>query len=278
MRDYVIADVFTDVPLEGNQLAVFTDGAGLGDELMQRTAREMNLSETVFLLPAENADAHVRIFTPLVELPFAGHPVLGAAFVIGERLDLPVVRLQTGAGVIPVALTRDGDQVVFGEMDQPIPAPERFERPPELLEALGLERSALPIEANRNGPLFVYDALESEDDVAALSPHPEVLAAFGQVGINCFAGHGDRFKTRMFAPGLGVPEDPATGSAAGPLALYLARHRWSEFGRRIEIRQGAEIGRPSIIYARVEGSARQVERIAVGGSAVIVARGKYRLE
>src|SRR5450755_3361125 len=98
---YVILDVFTDVPLEGNQLAVFTDADGLGDDLMQRTARELNLSETVFLLPGDRtAHAHARIFTPATELPFAGHPVLGAAFVIGRMQGCSTVRLQTGAGLI----------------------------------------------------------------------------------------------------------------------------------------------------------------------------------
>jgi trans-2,3-dihydro-3-hydroxyanthranilate isomerase len=284
VRPYVIADVFTDAPLEGNQVAVFTDGTGLSDEVMQRTARELNLSETVFLLPAQDgaADARARIFTPAAELPFAGHPVLGTAFVLAEEHpgDTPLVRLETGLGVIPIALTRDRDRVVYGEMDQRVPAFEPFGRADELLAALGVERSLLPVELYRNGPQFAYVALDSEEAVAALAPDMRALAAFGRVGANCFAAaaRGTRVKTRMFAPGLGVPEDPATGSAAGPLALHLARHGWSEFGAQIEIRQGAEIGRPSVIHARVEGSPDQVTRIAVGGSAVIVARGAYRLE
>jgi trans-2,3-dihydro-3-hydroxyanthranilate isomerase len=278
MHSYVIADVFTDEPLQGNQLAVFTDGSGLSDDVMQRTARELNLSETVFLLPGEDgADARARIFTPIAELPFAGHPVLGTAFVLAENMDVPVVRLQTGAGVIPVAVTREGDRVVFGEMDQPIPDPEPFGQTPELLAALRLERSELPIDAYRNGPLHVYVALESEAAVAALAPDTTALAALDAVGVSCFTAASTRVKTRMFAPGLGVAEDPATGSAAGPLALHLARHGQIAFGQQIEIRQGAEIGRPSLLLARVEGSAERVERIVVGGSAVIVARGEYRL-
>ena len=228
--------------------------------------------------PAAAADARVRIFTPAVELPFAGHPVLGTAFVLGEQADAPVVRLQTGVGTIAVALTREGDRIVFGEMDQRIPEPEPFDRAGEVLAALGVERSELPVELYRNGPEFVYVALDSEAAVAALAPDLGALAALGRIGVNCFAVGGTRVKTRMFAPGLGVAEDPATGSAAGPLALHLVRHGRSEFGAQIEIRQGAEIGRPSLIYARVEGSGRRVERIAVGGSAVIVARGEYLLQ
>jgi trans-2,3-dihydro-3-hydroxyanthranilate isomerase len=273
VHQYLIADVFTDVPLQGNQLAVFTDGAGLDGELMQRTAREMNLSETVFVLPADDgADARIRIFTPAAELPFAGHPVLGTAFALGEHLDSDVVRLRTGVGVIPIRLTRDQAQIVFGEMDQQVPVPEPFDRTDELLEALHVPASVLPVEAYTNGPRFVYVALEDEAAVAALAPDLGALAALGQLGINCFASDGARAKTRMFAPTLGVAEDPATGSAAGPLALHLVRHGRLEVGQRLEIRQGAEIGRPSVLHARVE-----TERVAVGGSAVIVARGEYRL-
>ena len=116
----------------------------------------------------------------------------------------------------------------------------------------------------------------SEAEVAALRPDHRVLAGL-QIGVNAFAGRGPAWKTRMFAPFHGVPEDPATGSAAGPLAVHLARHGRIGFGEEIEIRQGEEIGRPSRLYARAEGSADRIERVLVGGSAVIVARGEYRL-
>jgi trans-2,3-dihydro-3-hydroxyanthranilate isomerase len=276
---YTILDVFTDVPLEGNPVAVFDDGAGLEAAVMQRAARELNLSETVFLLPpvGEEADAAVRIFTPALELPFAGHPVLGTAFLVGGRTGLPVVRLQTGAGVVPVALTRNADRIVYGEMEQPIPSIERFGRSDELLAALRVDGSELPIDAYTNGPQHVYVALPDEDAVAAVRPD---MAALGElpIGVSCFAGlGGGRFKTRMFGPGVGVAEDPATGSAAGPLALHLARHGRISFGEEISIRQGEEIGRPSLLRARVEGSAERVERVVVGGSAVAVAHGEYRL-
>lgn len=278
MHPYAIVDVFTDVPLEGNQVAVFSDGAGLSDELMQRVARELNLSETVFLLaPDDGADARVRIFTPVSELPFAGHPVLGTAFLLGDRLAIDLVRLQTGLGVVPIALTREGDQIVFGEMEQPIPPIEPFEHADELLSALGVARSELPVQAYLNGPIHVYVGLESEAAVAALVPDMNALAAIGVFGVNCFAGSGTSFKVRMFAPGLGVREDPATGSAAGPLAVHLARHGRIAFGDQIEIRQGVEIRRPSTLYARVEGSGDAIEQVLVGGRAVLVAVGEYRL-
>ncbi|MGH8934028.1 MAG: PhzF family phenazine biosynthesis protein [Egibacteraceae bacterium] len=282
MYRYVVVDVFTDTPLEGNPLAVFTDGRGLSGERMQQAARELNLSETVFFLPAEQGgDVRIRIFTPTNELPFAGHPVLGSAFVLGEQLGsaaVRFVRLETGAGVVPVELEREASRIVFGRMEQPIPQWEPYEREAGLLEALGVERSGLPVEAYRNGPLHVYVELESEAAVAALRPDIGALAELAGVGANCFAGAGRRWKTRMFGPALGVAEDPATGSAAGPLAVHLARHGRIGFGEQIEISQGAEIGRPSTLYARADGSAEKIERVTVGGSAVIVARGEYQLE
>jgi trans-2,3-dihydro-3-hydroxyanthranilate isomerase len=279
MHEYVVVDVFTDVPLQGNPVAVFADGSQLNGELMQRTARELNLSETVFLLAGdEDADARLRIFTPAIELPFAGHPVLGTAFVVGERLGSPVVRLRTGAGVVSVSLTREHGAIVSGEMEQPLPVLERFELELALLRALGVAASELPVQAYRNGPLQVYVALGSDEAVAALAPDMSALRALGVLNVSCFAGAGGRFKTRMFAPALGVPEDPATGSAAGPLALHLARHGWASFGEQLEIRQGAEIGRPSLLRAHVEGSVERVQRVLVGGRAVVVARGEYRLQ
>jgi trans-2,3-dihydro-3-hydroxyanthranilate isomerase len=278
MRPYVVADVFTDTPLEGNQLAVFPDGRGIAAKLMQRAAREFNLSETVFALPAERGgDVRIRIFTPLTELPFAGHPTLGSAFVFGELLRLEEIRIETGAAIIPVSLTREDNRIVFGRMEQPIPPWEPYEHAERLLRALGVSRSGLPVEAYRNGPLHVYVELPNQEAVARLKPDLGALAQL-PIGANCFAGSGKRWKTRMFGPADGVPEDPATGSAAGPLAVHLARHGRIGFGEEIEIRQGAELGRPSLLYAQVDGSPDRIERVAVGGSAVVVARGEYRLD
>jgi len=280
MRSYTVVDAFAVNPLEGNPVAVFDDGSGLSAETMQRTALELNLSETVFMLPPE-ADAHarLRIFTPTAELPFAGHPVLGTAFVLGERSDAELVRLETGVGVVPLELRREGDRVVYAQMDQPIPELEPFPHEQALLEALRVERSELPIDAYRNGPVHVYVALPDEQRVASLRPDFAALEDLGdEYGVSCFAGRQGRYETRMFAPALGVREDPATGSAAGPLAMHLARHGRIGFGEQVEIHQGAQIKRPSVLHAQVDGAEDRVQRITVGGSAVIVARGEYRLD
>jgi len=275
---YVVADVFTDVALTGNQVAVFTDARDLPDDVLQPLARELNLSETVYVYPpAAGGTIRIRIFTPANELPFAGHPTLGTAFVIGQPLQLETIVIETGSGPVPVRLEREGPKIVFGRMEQPIPSIEPFDEAP-LLAALGIERSELPVELYDNGMRHVYVALGSEDEVVALEPDMNALARLGSpLGVNCFAGSGATWKNRMFAPSSGVPEDPATGSAAGPLALHLARHGRIGWGDEISISQGAEIKRPSTLFARAVGSSDEVERIEVGGSAVVVARGEYRL-
>ena len=268
---YVVVDVFTDTPLTGNQLAVFTDARDIHEHQLQLLAREMAFSETVFVYAAEG-DGHVRIriFTPQAELPFAGHPVLGSAFVLAAPLQLEEIRLETGAGVVPVRLEREGARIVFGRMEQPYPAVEPFEDAAALLAAVGVDRSELPVELYDNGVRHTYVALDSEQRVAELDPDLLALARF-PVGVSCFAGAGGRWKTRMFGPALGVAEDPATGSAAGPLAVHLVRHGLVEPGAEIEISQGAELGRPSTLFARADDSA-----VEVGGSAVVVARGEFR--
>lgn len=277
---YVVADVFTDRPLEGNQLAVFTDARELPEERLQPLARELNLSETVYVYPGEQGGhAKIRIFTPTTEVPFAGHPTLGTAFVLGGPLQLEEIRLETGAGVIPVRLEREGARITFGWMTQPVPTVAEYEAADELLAALGVEAPTLPIEVYDNGLQHVFVALGSEEEVAALEPDMTALARLPDVlGVNCFAGSGTRWKTRMFAPGGGVPEDPATGSAAGPLACHVVRHGLVEPGTELQISQGAEIRRPSTLYARVAGSPERIEKVEVGGSAVIVARGEFKLD
>lgn len=277
---YVIADVFTDTPLVGNGLAVFTDARELREERLQPLARELNLSETVFVYPAEQGGhAKVRIFTPTAEVPFAGHPTLGTAFVLAGPLQLEEIRLETGAGIIPVRLEREGSRIVFGWMSQPLPTVQTYKLAEALLAALGVEESRLPIELYDNGLHHVYVMLGSEDEVAALEPDQTALARLPDVlGVNCFAGSGTAWKTRMFAPAGGVPEDPATGSAAGPLACHVVRHRLVEPGTELRISQGVEIKRPSTLYARVEGTPEEIEKVEVGGSAVVVARGEFRLD
>jgi trans-2,3-dihydro-3-hydroxyanthranilate isomerase len=161
-------------------------------------------------------------------------------------------------------------------MQQPLPTVEPHPEQP-LLAALGLERSELPVELYDNGVRQVYVAAPSREHVARLQPDLTAIAGLGPIGVNCFAGEGRRWKTRNFAPGAGIPEDPATGSAAGPLVVHLARHGRTAWGDEIEIEQGAEIARPSLLHARAVGSGDALKQVEVGGSAVVVARGEFRL-
>ena len=280
---FVVADVFTDTPLQGNQLCVFTDARDIPEHLLQLLAKEIGFAETVFVYaPEEGGHARLRIFTPKSEIPFAGHPVLGTAFVLGAPMQLIEIALETGRGIVPVTLEREHDRLVFGRMTQPVPTVAAYPHADALLAALGAARSLLPVEAYDNGIPHVYVALAEPGEVASLDPDLRALERLARasdpiVGFNAFAGEGSGWKTRMFAPADGVPEDAATGSAAGPLACHLARHGLVAFGQEIEISQGAEIGRPSRLFARVEGTAERIDRVEVGGSAVVVARGEFRL-
>jgi trans-2,3-dihydro-3-hydroxyanthranilate isomerase len=276
---YVICDVFTDRPFSGNQLAVFTDARALDAATMQALAREMNFSESTFVLPAtEGGHARIRIFTPLHEIPFAGHPTLGTAIVLGLSTGLESIRLETGAGIVPVRFEREGGGVSFGWMTQPLPKLTPFEQVPALLRALGVSASGLPVDGYDNGLRHVYVELPSREAVAALRPDMAALAALpADWGFYVFAGGGPSWKSRMFAPGHGVPEDPATGSAAGPLAVHLAHHGRIPWGQEIIIEQGAELGRPSRLHARAIGTAETLTAVEVGGAAVVMGRGEFNV-
>jgi trans-2,3-dihydro-3-hydroxyanthranilate isomerase len=277
-----LVDVFTERPLAGNQLAVFEDAAGIPESLLQPLALEIGYSETVFTYPeTKGADARIRIFTPTSEVPFAGHPVLGTAVVVATNLGKDRVVLETGRGPVPVRIDRAAGPATRGVMEQPIPAFKLYDKDEEFLRALGVDRSVLPVTIYDNGLQHVYVMLERPDDVAALKPDFSALNALAGasgmplIGFNVFSGSGLTWKTRMFAPADDIAEDPATGSAAGPLALHLARHGRIPWDTEIRIAQGAEIGRPSELLARVSGDADNATRIEVGGFAVPVGGGWF---
>ncbi|MET7698365.1 PhzF family phenazine biosynthesis isomerase [Streptomyces sp. NPDC005485] len=272
MHEYVVVDAFSRTPLEGNPVAVFFDADDLTSDRMQRIAKEMNLSEVTFVLSAQQgADARIRIFTPVNELPFAGHPLLGTAVALGEVKKTDSLRLETAMGIIPFEFYDDGGVAV--RMRQPVPTWKPYERVKELIQALGVESSTVPVEIYRNGPRHIFVGLSSVAALSALDPDHRALAQFPDMAANCFAGSGTHWHTRMFSPAYGVVEDAATGSAAGPLAVHLARHGLAEYGQEIEILQGADMGRPSYMFATAHGSGDRVDDVRVGGHGVVVARG-----
>ena len=276
---YELCDVFTDRPLAGNALAVFIDADDLDGATMQALARETNLSETSFVLRPATADASaaIRIFTPTMELPFAGHQTLGTAFVLAARRQETLISLETGRGVVRVRLSYESERPAFGWMTQPLPQIEPYGSASTLLTALGVTSSVLPVELYDNGPHYVYVGLDTLDEVAALQPDLSRLAALGTTAFCVFAGERRAWKCRVFAPGEGIAEDPATGAAAGPLAVHLARHGRIAFGDEIIIEQGVEIGRPSTLHACARGGPDRLESVEVGGHAVIVGQGTFRL-
>jgi trans-2,3-dihydro-3-hydroxyanthranilate isomerase len=273
---YVIVDVFTDTALAGNQLAVFTDAREIDERLMQALTKEIGFSESAFLLPAEaGGQARLRIFNPRQEMLFAGHPVLGAAWVLAQPLQRGVIELETGMGLVPVELDRDeSGALVFGRMQQPVPTVHAVEEAEALLAVLGAGKSELPVELYDNGARHILVTLAAAEAVAALAPETAAIARLGVTGVNCVAPEGNRWKNRMFWAG---GEDAATGSAAGPIACHLCRHGRSEWGDWVEILQGAEIGRPSTLFARADGDGDRIDRVFCGGRAVVVARGEFRL-
>jgi trans-2,3-dihydro-3-hydroxyanthranilate isomerase len=273
---YTLCDVFTERALAGNPLAVFTDARSLDSATMQALAREMNLSETVFVLPPERGGhAKLRIFTPGVELPFAGHPTLGAAFVLGGPLESVELRLELAAGVVPVRLEREAARIGFGWMTQPNATSLSVQNEAAVVDALGVADRPLAVFGYQNGPEHLYVELASEGAVSALSPNLSLLGRTTPAGVYAFFFDGTRCRARCFVPGKGVSEDPATGSAVGPLALHLRRAGRLAEGAVLRVEQGIEMGRPSTLYARIgDGAAPSIE---VGGCAKIVARGQFVL-
>jgi len=272
---YSIADVFTSTALEGNPVAVFTGASGIPETRMQRIARELNLSETVFVLPGdEEADVRVRIFTPVNELPFAGHPTLGAAIVLAGSRSGDTLIMRTRQGLVPFAFERDGGRIVSATMRQPIPVWQPYEHADSLLASLGVADPVTSVDAYLNGPRHVLVGCAGLDQLAAIVPDLRALSALPDMAAICFAGSGRQWRMRMFSPAYGVAEDAGTGSAAGPLAIHLIRHSLARHGEWIEIRQGLEMGRPSIMWAAASGSGERFDTVEVRGSAVVVGRGE----
>jgi len=275
MHEYTVVDAFTRRPLAGNPVAVFFEAADLDDVQMQAIAQELNLSEVTFVLPPERGgDARIRIFTPVNELPFAGHPLLGTAVALGRPQAADGLLLETAMGIIPIRLRHD-DAATSVRMQQPVPTWAPYEHETHLLAALGVAVSTTPVEVYRNGPRHVFVGLADVSALAAVRPDHRALAELPDMAANCFAGDGRHWRTRMFSPAYGVTEDAATGSAAGPLAVHLARHGLARYGEELEIHQGVEMGRPSVMFACADGSNQDLHAVHVAGHGTVVARGTF---
>lgn len=294
-------DVFTDRPFAGNPLCVVLDGTGLSSDQMQAIAREMNLSETTFVLPPTDPKAAywMRIFTPAKEIPFAGHPSVGTAYVMAcaGRFPLhgPVTRIfqQVGVGTLPLDI-----EVADGRPGRVIMTQGRPSFGPILrdltpvagalgLDPLDLAKAKLPMQVVSTGLEHLMVPAPDLDSMRSLRPNlgllEDILKDCGALGCFVFCRETMSPETlahaRMFAPGAGVPEDPATGSAAGPLGAYLAVHGALPADRRsFVIEQGVEMGRPSQIWVEVGLDAEGLPTtIRVGGTTVPVIRGTIQI-
>jgi trans-2,3-dihydro-3-hydroxyanthranilate isomerase len=284
-------DVFTGLALTGNSLAVFLDGRGLGTDQMQALAREMNLSETTFILPGEgaaekNRGVRVRIFTVHEELPFAGHPTLGTAFVLRGESGAPEVRLDLNVGTVPVRFTEDAAQPVFGEMTQKDPEFGAIHDVEAVARLTGLSAadfdSSAPIQTVSTGVPFTIVPLRSLKTLQKLR-----LDLDGSV--DYLASSGGKFfyfvcretvdrKARLHARMIFYNgDDPATGSAAGCCAAWMVAHGVATSDEQVLIEQGLEVHRPSRIFVRAEKRDNHVVNVRVGGNCVEVLRGEVTL-
>jgi trans-2,3-dihydro-3-hydroxyanthranilate isomerase len=290
--NYVLLDVFTRERLKGNPLAVVLKADGLLDDQMQAIAAEFNLSETVFIQKPqhERHAAAVRIFTPKVELPFAGHPTVGAAVVLGLQNRTTAIRLEEGVGVITCVIERVDKETGHARFALP-KLPEEIGKAPSngaIATALGLDLEEIgcgPYEAaaySAGNPFYLLPVR----DAAALRRIKlerrgwDETFPLGRGNIYVFTRTPDErdnhFASRMFAPGLGLGEDPATGSAAAALIGLIARHEGNG-QHEFRMRQGHEMGRPSLISMQVRKDDDKLTHGGIGGDAIIVGEGVLNL-
>jgi trans-2,3-dihydro-3-hydroxyanthranilate isomerase len=296
---YLTADVFTNQRFGGNQLAVFPDASGLDPSLMPKIAREFNFSETTFVLPPDNPKhtRRVRIFTPGSELPFAGHPTVGTAFVLANTGDIKLTGNEThivfeeGVGPVPVTIrSKDGKagfaQLSVAQLPEISPPPPRAH---ELAATLGLESEEVldgewGPETVSCGVPFLFIPVKNRQALGRarvrLDAFERLLGGYVTSKVFLFCNEperpGSHYRARMFAPSIGVPEDPATGSACAGFGGYLARRDARNDGTlRWVVEQGFEMGRPSILEVEADKQGGAITAVRVGGESVLVSRGEF---
>jgi trans-2,3-dihydro-3-hydroxyanthranilate isomerase len=287
---FYIVDVFTDQQFGGNQLAVFPEGNEVPEELMQKIAREINYSETTFVLPAENNknDFKLRIFTPYLELPMAGHPTVGSAFALLKNNyiapDKDSIIFEEGVGDIPVAFKERNNSLVTA-MEQPLPVfGPKFESD-IMAKILSLSKDQIlsdyPVQVVSSGVPFLYVPVKDLNAIRKIKLrmdyYEKYLAGFPTNNLFVFTMETEQSSSfvhsRMFAPGYGIAEDPATGAASGPLGAYLVHYGLAEANKPLISEQGFEMGRPSLIQIEIAAEGKQIHSVKVGGQSVLTGEG-----
>jgi trans-2,3-dihydro-3-hydroxyanthranilate isomerase len=268
MHEYTIINSFGEKLFSGNPVAVFFDCDDLNDEVRQKLAAELHLSETTFICsPKQGGDAQVKIFTPVNELGFAGHPLLGTALALFKKTHSPNLKIETQKGIFnfSVRQVKESPFTAYIQMEQPTPVISPCKYQKELL-----------VEMYDVGPRHVFVGVENIMTLSAIRPDLKKLSAFSDMAALCFCADdaGMGWRLRMFAPAYGVAEDAATGSAAGPLAMHLARYGLAGFDKEIEILQGVEMGRPSCMKGLIKIE-NEIPHLAAGGFAFQIAIGQY---
>lgn len=291
---YQLVDVFTDRAFGGNPLAVFTDGQGMTLHVMQQIAKEMNLSETTFVLPPDDPqhDYRVRIFTPAVELPMAGHPTIGTAFVLALASQAAgqhptVLQLEEGVGPITVTIEWQADSPADVHMSQPLPVfGSQFSDVETMANMLSVEpraitQTGLPMQVVSCGVPFLFVPLRSLNDVRSMQFRQDVwehaVRGFESPHVFVFTQETETREAnvhcRMFAPALGIREDPATGGASGPLGCYLLKYGRiaadSRGAAHCLSEQGFEMGRPSFISIKITQNGGAISGVQVGGQCYV---------
>lgn len=284
-------DAFTTTPLQGNPAGVVPFARGLKQSQLRAVARELNVTETAFVLPSRQADVRLRFFTPTQEVPFCGHALIAALTLLTELGEIEVdgefarVEVETGVGVLGADLVRD-EQGLRVDLIQARPAFRPCSSPADhLLEILGAHledlRTDLPVELAHTGLWHLIVPLASHDALDGLLPDFRALAALnrelGVLTTHVFVEEEDGFHCRDFAPVAGIDEDPVTGTASGALGAYLLRHSMVQPGVPVRMVQGDACGRPGEVRVVVTGSAGEPETAVVGGHAVVSLRGEIYL-
>lgn len=278
---FVLCDVFTDKPLAGQSLAVFTRATGLSEERMQALAREFSASETAFVQPpAAGGQVKLRVFGPNAEVLAPGPAALGTAVVLGGALQAEVVRLETHGGPVSVRLEREGARIVFGWVDEPLPAPADSGAGAAVFAALGLRQAPAASEVSETAPGQLVVAV-SASEFAELAPErarlQAVLAEFGVARLSVFAGVRGRYQARVFTPAEAGSEVAVTSQTAAALAAHLLRHERERADASFVIESGVRLARPSLAHVQIQAAPGSAPAVAVGGAAVVVGRGEIAL-